>query len=88
MCDGSASLDRRAAERRATARGTEDRRRGRPARAEAPSRRFVIWLSPAERDRLNDAARANRQRPGEFARDALVIAADDCLEELSVPVIP
>jgi uncharacterized protein (DUF1778 family) len=37
-------------------------------------------LSPAERDRLMTAARINRQNVSQFARDALVTAAEDCLE--------
>jgi uncharacterized protein (DUF1778 family) len=55
-------------------------RRGRPPRAEAAARPFLIRLSPAERERLEAAARANHQQPADFARDALVTAADDCLE--------
>jgi uncharacterized protein (DUF1778 family) len=39
-----------------------------------------VRLSPAELDRLREAARANHQTPNQFARDALVTAADDCLE--------
>jgi uncharacterized protein (DUF1778 family) len=55
-------------------------RRGRKPRAEAAGKPFLIRLSPAERERLEAAARANRQPPADFARDALVTAADDCLE--------
>lgn len=49
-------------------------------RAEAPSRPVPVRLSPAERDRLLEAARVNRQTVSQFARDALLTAADDCLE--------
>jgi len=52
----------------------------RPLRAEAPSERFCTRLSPAERDRVHQAATVNHQTSSEFARDALVLAADDCLE--------
>lgn len=55
-------------------------RRGRKPRAEAAALPFLIRLSPAERARLEAAARANRQQLADFARDALVTAADDCLE--------
>lgn len=53
----------------------------RPARAEAPSKPVPVRLSPAERQRVEEAARVNHQRFAEFARDALVTAADDCLED-------
>jgi len=56
------------------------RRRGRPPRAEAPSTPLRIRFSPLERQRLELAAQANRQRPSDFARDAIVTAAEDCLE--------
>jgi len=52
----------------------------RPNRAEAPSLDFHLRLSPAERIRVDQAAEANHQTPSEFAREALVTAADDCLE--------
>jgi uncharacterized protein (DUF1778 family) len=52
-----------------------------PNRAEAPSVAISIRLSPDERDRVNQAAQANRQTPSDFARDALITAADDCLEK-------
>jgi uncharacterized protein (DUF1778 family) len=55
-------------------------RRGRKPRAEAAGRPFLIRLSPAERERLKYAARVNGQQPADFARDALVTAADECLE--------
>ncbi len=55
-------------------------KRGRKPRAEAAAKPFLIRLSPAERERLEVAARANHQQPADFARDALVTAADDCLE--------
>lgn len=52
----------------------------RPIRAEAPSLPLPIRLSPAERVRVELAAKANRQTPSQFARDALVTAAEECLE--------
>lgn len=55
-------------------------RGGRRARAEAPSIVQSVRLSPAERARVEEAAAVNRQRVSEFARDALVTAAEDCLE--------
>lgn len=58
-------------------------RRGRPLRAEAPSVPVVIRFSPAELDRIKRAASVNRQDKSEFARDAIVTAAEDCLESNS-----
>lgn len=55
-------------------------RRGRKPRAEAPGRPFTTLLSPAERKRVEKAARRNRQSLSDFARDAIVTAAEDCLE--------
>jgi len=52
----------------------------RPLRADEPSRPYAVRLTPDERERLNTAARVNQQSPAQFARDALVTAADDCLE--------
>ena len=52
----------------------------RPVRAEAPSVATCTRLSPAERARVDEAATANHQTISEFARDALVTAADECLE--------
>jgi uncharacterized protein (DUF1778 family) len=52
----------------------------RPNRAEAPSGDFHVRLSPAERVRLDQAAKVNHQTSSQFAREALVTAADDCLE--------
>ena len=49
-------------------------------RAEAPAVPLPIRLSPAERDRVALAAKLNRLTLSQFARDALVTAADDCLE--------
>jgi len=51
-----------------------------PNRAEAPSVAISTRLSPAERDRVDQAAKANHQTVSQFARDAIVTAADDCLE--------
>lgn len=52
----------------------------REARAEAPSVPVPVRLSPAERDRVKEAARVNNQKVSQFMRDALVTAAEDCLE--------
>jgi len=57
--------------------------RGRPPRAEAPAERFAVRLSPAERARAERAARLNRQRVADFVRDAIVSAAEDCLDTSS-----
>ena len=53
----------------------------RPMRAEAPSVPFQVRLSPAERARVELAARVNHQTVSAFARDALVTTAEDCLED-------
>lgn len=58
-------------------------RRGRPPRAEAAAEPFRVRLSPAERERVERAARANHQEPSDFVRDAIVTAAEDCLESIS-----
>jgi len=55
-------------------------RRGRRPRAEAPAVPLQTRLSPAERERVEQAAKANHQNLSEFVRDAIVTAADDCLE--------
>jgi hypothetical protein len=65
----------------------EPRRGGRPARAEAPGSPFHVRLSPSERERVEQAARVNRQTPSDFARDALVTAASECLEPPGKPPI-
>lgn len=39
-----------------------------------------IRLSPDERQSVKLAAKVNRQTPSQFARDALVTAAAECLE--------
>lgn len=49
-------------------------------RAEASGRPLQVRLSPAERARAEEAARVNSQTLSEFFRDAIAIAADDCLE--------
>jgi uncharacterized protein (DUF1778 family) len=54
-------------------------------RAEAPSVGLGVRLSPAERERVDQAAAANHQTVSQFARDALVTAADDCLEPPPMP---
>lgn len=60
--------------------GSERRRRGRRRRGSATAQVYAVRLTPDERARLEAAARANHQRPADFARDALVTAADDILE--------
>lgn len=52
----------------------------RRSRAEAPGQPMRVRLSPAELSRLKLAAFTNRQNLSQFARDALVTAAEDCLE--------
>lgn len=52
----------------------------RPPRNEAPTTAYAIRLTKAERERIKEAARANGQKPAEFARDAIVTAASECLE--------
>ena len=52
----------------------------RPTRAVAPGVPFTIRLSPDERIRLDQAMKANHQTQTEFVRDALMTAADECLE--------
>jgi len=52
----------------------------RPPRNDEPTKAYAIRLTQAERDRIKEAARANGQKPAEFARDAIVTAAEDCLE--------
>lgn len=60
--------------------GETRKRRGPRLRAEAPSFPLPIRLSPQERQRVKLAADVNHQSISEFARDALVTAAEDCLE--------
>ncbi len=57
-------------------------KRGRKPRAEAAAKPFRVRLSPAELTRLEAAARENHQHPADFARDALVTAASETLEDL------
>lgn len=52
----------------------------RETRAEAPSVPVPVRLSPVELERVREAARVNNQTPSQFMRDALVTAAEDCLE--------
>jgi uncharacterized protein (DUF1778 family) len=54
-----------------------------PRRGETPSNAPVrVRLTEAERERVIAAARLNNQNISAFMRDALVTAADDCLEKL------
>jgi uncharacterized protein (DUF1778 family) len=55
-------------------------RRPRRPRAEANSFVRSLRLSPREDERVRQAARVNGQKFAEFARDALITAAEDCLE--------
>lgn len=57
-------------------------RRGRPVRAEATSIKHQIRFSPAELHRVKIAASLNYQTPSQFIRDAVVTAAEDCLENV------
>jgi uncharacterized protein (DUF1778 family) len=52
----------------------------RKPRAEAPAVPMPVRLSPAERERVQEAARVNNQKVSDFCRDALMCAAEDCLE--------
>jgi uncharacterized protein (DUF1778 family) len=49
-------------------------------RAEAPSRPVSVRLSPRELRRATEAAQINHQLVGDFIRDAIVTAAEECLE--------
>jgi uncharacterized protein (DUF1778 family) len=55
-------------------------RRGPRLRAEAPTFPVPVRLSPAERERVRVAAQVNFQTVSQFIRDAVVTAAEDCLE--------
>lgn len=52
-------------------------------RGEAPSVVRPLRLSPQEQERIDLAARLNRQNFSDFARDAMLTAAEDTLEGLS-----
>lgn len=59
---------------------------GRRFRAEAPSSlRVFVRLSPSEHARMKSASTVNHQTISAFARDALVTAVEDCLEDLAAP---
>ncbi len=53
---------------------------GRPLRAEAPAESVTFRLSPEERHDAEAAATVNHQSLSDFCRDAIVVAAGDCLE--------
>jgi uncharacterized protein (DUF1778 family) len=53
---------------------------GRPARNEAPSAPIAVRVSPAERERIERAARENHQSLSQFQRDALLDRADQTLD--------
>lgn len=57
-------------------------RRGRPCRTGVPTVRQTVRLSPAELHRVKIAASLNYQTPSQFVRDAIMTAAEDCLENL------
>jgi len=52
-----------------------------PLRSEAPSKTVSLRMSPEEQDKLRRAAESNHQNPTEFARDAIVNAAEAALGE-------
>jgi len=52
----------------------------RKPRAEASASPVQFRLSPQERQRVDQAVRVNHQTLSEFGRDALLDAAEDCLE--------
>jgi uncharacterized protein (DUF1778 family) len=54
-------------------------------RAEAPSRPVSVRLSPRELKRAAEAAQINHQLIGDFIRDAIVTAAEECLENTESP---
>lgn len=78
---GDCDRDRGACRRRPDAPDAPALSMGRHARAEAASTPLPIRVSPEERARIARAALVNRQSVSAFARDALVTAADDCLED-------
>ena len=53
----------------------------RHSRAEAPSTSISVPLSPVERGRVREAAKVNGLSLSQFGRDALMEAAEECLEE-------
>lgn len=53
----------------------------RPLRAESRTRPVAVRLSNQEFSRAMQAALLNRQPVSTFIRDAIVIAAEDCLED-------
>ena len=75
--------DRRATPRIAVDTGEIRERRGRPARNEEPTTAYAIRFTKAERAVIKKAARVNGQKPSEFARDAIVTAAEDCLDPMA-----
>jgi len=54
----------------------------RKPRAEAPAVPFSVPLSPVEREIVTRAAGVNHQTLSQFGRDALLGAAEDCLEAI------
>jgi uncharacterized membrane protein len=60
----------------------EGPRRLNEPRAEAASRVYTLKLSPREMTQLRAAARANHQRPSEFARDAIVGAVLETIDPI------
>lgn len=60
----------------------------RKSRAEGPAHGYPVRLSTAERRRIQEAARANRQRFADFCRDALLTAAEESLEDEGLTSFP
>jgi len=52
----------------------------RPLRADAPGVTTCTRLSPAERERVKEAAAVNHQSLSDFQRDALLDRADQLLD--------
>lgn len=55
----------------------------RPRRAEAASEVMTLRVSPEERERLRQAAKANLQKVSDFLRDVALDAASETLDESS-----
>jgi len=58
---------------------------GQPLRAEAASVAISTRLSPAERARVEEAALSCHQSVSQFSRDALMDAAEQCLDRPPLP---
>ena len=61
----------------------EHARRGRPSRApERSIARVVVWVTPAEKRQITEAARRERETPSAFVRGALADRLDRADEAL------